>query len=163
MIYVLKQISSFILPVTVLIIVPIYIEDSWMIVQRIHFYAGLLLMIAGLCMMATTIRSFIKIGKGTLAPWAPTKHFVVTGLYRYVRNPMITGVLIVLLGESVVFWSAAILWWAIAFVIINTIYFILYEEPNLEKRFGESYTEYKKHVFRWLPKLKPYQPESTKV
>jgi protein-S-isoprenylcysteine O-methyltransferase Ste14 len=160
--YLLKQISSFILPVTVLVIVPIYIEDKWMIAQSFHFYAGLLLMMIGLLMMVLTITSFIRIGKGTLAPWAPTKQFVVKGLYRYVRNPMITGVLLVLLGEAFAFWSLNITKWVIVFFVINTIYFIIYEEPNLEERFGEPYKDYKKHVSRWIPNIKPYKPESKK-
>jgi protein-S-isoprenylcysteine O-methyltransferase Ste14 len=109
--------------------------------------------------MTITISSFIRIGKGTLAPWAPTKRLVIKGPYRYVRNPMILGVMTVLFGEALGLWSKNILIWTGAFILINTVYFLFYEEPNLEKRFGEEYRIYKKHVPRWLPRLTGYQPE----
>jgi protein-S-isoprenylcysteine O-methyltransferase Ste14 len=106
--------------------------------------------------MIVTISSFIMVGRGTLAPWSPTKKLVIKGLYRYVRNPMILGVLTVLLGESATLWSKNILIWAGCFFIINTVYFIIYEEPDLENKFGEDYRQYKKHVSRWLPRLTPF-------
>jgi len=155
----LKQIFSFILPVTVVVIVPLWIEKNRTIHISFHLFAGLALILSGLTMMIITISSFIRIGKGTLAPWAPTKQLVIKGPYRYVRNPMILGVMTVLLGEALSLWSKNIFIWAGAFFLINTIYFILYEEPNLEKRFGEEYRRYKKHVSRWLPHVKPYQSE----
>ena len=148
---------SFILPVTVLIIVPLWIEDDWTIHYGLSLICGLLLIVVGLVVMVLTISSFIRIGKGTLAPWSPTKKLVIRGLYRYVRNPMISGVLAVLLGEAVVVRSQNILIWAGAFFVINTIYFIIYEEPNLEQRFGDEYREYKKHVGRWVPRSRPYK------
>jgi protein-S-isoprenylcysteine O-methyltransferase Ste14 len=64
---------------------------------------GLLLMLAGLSLVVKTVRLFAVVGKGTLAPWDPPKNLVVEGPYRYVRNPMITGVLTILLGESAFF------------------------------------------------------------
>ena len=159
MINVLKQIFSFILPVTVLVIVPLWIEKNRTLQMNVHLFAGLVVILLGLIMMAITISSFIRIGKGTLAPWSPTKKLVIKGPYRYVRNPMILGVLTVLLGEALSLWSKSILVWAGEFFIINIIYFIIYEEPNLEKRFGDEYREYKKTVSRWLPRLTPYHPE----
>jgi len=147
---------SFILPITVTVIVPLWIENNWTIHLSAPFVCGLLLIVLGLIVMVLTISSFIRIGKGTLAPWSPTKKLVVRGLYRYVRNPMISGVLTVLLGEALVVRSQNILIWAGAFFVINTIYFIIYEEPNLEHRFGNEYREYKKHVSRWLPRLTAY-------
>src|SRR3954463_2753245 len=107
----LKQITSFILPVTVLIIVPINIESNWSVVLSWNLILGSILIVAGLMIMGLTISSFIRIGKGTLAPWSPTKKLVVVGLYRYVRNPMILGVFTVLLGETTCIWSLALLQW----------------------------------------------------
>jgi protein-S-isoprenylcysteine O-methyltransferase Ste14 len=157
MITVIKNIVSLILPVTALIIVPTWIEKDW----RIHFgvllFCGLLLSAVGIMVMVLTISSFIRIGKGTLAPWSPTKKLVIKGLYRYVRNPMILGVLTVLLGEALIVRSENILIWAAAFFVINTIYFMIYEEPVLERRFGDEYREYKKHVARWVPRSTPYE------
>jgi protein-S-isoprenylcysteine O-methyltransferase Ste14 len=156
MVNILKQIFSFILPITVLVIVPVWIEKNWMININFSLFAGSMLVLTGVMIMAVCISSFIRIGRGTLAPWSPTKKLVVRGLYRYVRNPMILGVLIVLLGEALALKSQNILIWAASFFVINTIYFIVYEEPDLENRFGDEYREYKKHVSRWLPRRKPY-------
>src|SRR5262245_61800687 len=56
--------------------------------------------ILGLALMVATIRLFVTVGKGTLAPWNPTQRLVVQGVYRRVRNPMISGVFCILLGEA---------------------------------------------------------------
>jgi protein-S-isoprenylcysteine O-methyltransferase Ste14 len=100
---------------------------------------------------------FIRFGRGTIAPWNPTRKLVVSGLYLHVRNPMIIGVLTALLGESLIFHSVQIFTWLIAFFIINNIYFVLSEEPGLTKRFGEEYLEYKRNVPRWIPRLRPWK------
>src|SRR5262245_57252770 len=62
---------------------------------------GAICICLGLVLMIATIRLFATVGKGTLAPWEPPQRLVVRGVYRHVRNPMISGVLSVLLGESV--------------------------------------------------------------
>jgi len=156
---ILKNSISFILPITVLIFVPQWIASDWAIHNNFQLVGGFVIISIGLTIMFVCISSFIRIGKGTLAPWSPPKNFVAVGLYRYVRNPMILGVLTVLLGEATMFSSIPILKWAGTFFIINTIYFFLLEEPQLEDRFGESYRIYKKYVSRWIPRLKPYQPK----
>jgi protein-S-isoprenylcysteine O-methyltransferase Ste14 len=117
---------------------------------------GTIVIFAGLVLMILTIRMFIMIGKGTLAPWDPTKKLITKNLYGHVRNPMILGVLIVLIGESLLFISFRIAIWAMLFFLMNTIYLILSEEPGLEKRFGGEYIEYKKNVPRWVPRVKPW-------
>jgi len=155
-----KQIFSFILPVTVLIIIPWTIEYDITSDNIFSLLAGILIMCLGMYLMTVTISSFIRIGKGTLAPWSPTKKLVITGLYSHVRNPMILGVLITLIGESITITSVKIFIWSVIFFIINNIYFTLFEEPNLERRFGEEYKEYKRNVPRWIPRLKPFQPGS---
>lgn len=154
--FLLKQISALILPIAALIIVPLYIEKNLVLRFDVEFIIGTIFAVAGLALILITISMFIRIGKGTLAPWSPTKKIVVVGLYSYVRNPMITGVLTTLVGESLIFHSTNIIKWFIIFFIINNIYFVLYEEPGLEKRFGEEYLEYKRNVPRWLPRLKPW-------
>jgi len=116
---------------------------------------GVLAIAVGLSLMVATIRLFAKAGRGTLAPWSPTGRLVVLGPYRFVRNPMISGVLFVLLGEALVFRSGALLaWWALFFAI-NAVYLPLSEEPGLERRFGEDYRRYKREVPRWIPRLAP--------
>lgn len=153
-----RQLVSFSLPITVLILIPLWIERNFKIHFGLLLLVGFLIIGAGLSILVMNIIAFIHRGKGTLAPWSPTKKLVITGMYAYVRNPMISGVFIVLLGEALTFLSWRILLWAIAFFLINTLYFILYEEPDLEKKFEEEYHHYKKNVPRWIPKLKPYEP-----
>lgn len=134
----MKQIFSFILPVTVLIVVPLYIERNISLNHSATFLIGIILIFTGLLVMAVTILSFIRIGKGTLAPWNPTQNLVTSGMYRFVRNPMIMGVLAVLIGESICIISLKILLWALVFFIINNIFFVTYEEPNLKKKVWRS-------------------------
>lgn len=153
-----KQIFSFILPVIVLVLVPMTIENDFSLKSAPYIFAGLAFILTGLSCMVSTIAGLIRIGRGTLAPWSPTGKLVIRGLYRYVRNPMIIGVLLVLTGEALIILSVKLLIWAFFFFIINTLYFIMYEEPDLEKKFGEEYTVYKTHVNRWIPRFKPYKP-----
>lgn len=117
---------------------------------------GALLLSSGLSLFVYTVYLFKTIGKGTLAPWTPTQKLIISGPYQYCRNPMISGVLFILLGETLLFASRTILIEAAIFFLVNTIYFMLKEEPDLYKRFGEDYKKYKKNVPRWLPRLKPY-------
>jgi protein-S-isoprenylcysteine O-methyltransferase Ste14 len=118
--------------------------------------AGVPLVAAGLLLMITTIRLFASAGRGTLAPWDPTARLVVRGPYRYVRNPMISGVLAVLLGEAALAASLHLLLWFGAVFALNAVYIPLVEERGLEARFGEEYRTYKAHVPRWLPRLRPW-------
>lgn len=119
--------------------------------------AGALLFVAGFTLFAWCVALFARVGEGTLAPWDPTRRLVVVGPYRYVRNPMITGVLAMLVGESIYFGSRVLAIWAATFFVINNVYFVLLEEPGLESRFGESYAEYKSAVGRWLPTGRPWK------
>ena len=148
---ILLNLFSLILPVIVLVLVPMWLEPRLMPAGDVQFVAGAGVMLIGLIIMSHTITSFIRIGRGTLAPWSPTRKLVVEGLYAHVRNPMILGVLIVLLGEALAAASWRILAWALVFFLLNTLYFVVSEEPGLERRFGEEYREYRRHVPRWLP------------
>ena len=112
----------------------------------------------GLALIVQTVALFATVGQGTLAPWDPTARLVVRGPYRRVRNPMISGVLCVLLGEALLFGSMGVLaWFAIVFAV-NAVYFPLVEEPGLRRRFGADYEAYRAAVPRWLPRLRPWQP-----
>ena len=104
-------------------------------------------------MIAWTVALFAGVGRGTLAPWDPPERLVVRGPYRYVRNPMITGVVSVLLGEAALFGSPAVLAWAGFVFALNAVYFPLIEEPDLRSRFGADYDAYAAHTPRWLPLL----------
>lgn len=120
--------------------------------------SGLALIAAGFSVWLWTVRLFSRIGKGTLAVWDPTSRLVVAGPYRHMRNPMISAVAALLVGEAVFFGSFWILAWAGLFVAINFTYFVLAEEPGLERRFGEDYRAYRAAVPRWLPRREPWYP-----
>ena len=83
---------------------------------------------------------------------------MVRGPYRHVRNPMISGVGFVLLGEAATFQSLGLLIWFAGFAAANAIYMPLAEEPGLRRRFGEDYERYSRNVPRWLPRLRPWDP-----
>jgi protein-S-isoprenylcysteine O-methyltransferase Ste14 len=117
---------------------------------------GIICVGVGLLLMVATIRLFVTVGQGTLAPWDPPQHLVVRGIYRHVRNPMISGVLFVLLGESLLTASRPLFGWFLVFALINAIYIPLWEEPGLVQRFGDEYRTYKRHVPRWVPRLSPW-------
>jgi protein-S-isoprenylcysteine O-methyltransferase Ste14 len=122
---------------------------------------GLPLVVAGFTMWAWTVRLFARIGRGTLAPWDPTERLVVEGSYAHVRNPMITAVLTVLIGQALVFGSAAIAIWAAVFAVVNHAFFLAYEEPAVERRFGDEYRRYKENVPRWIPRRTPWRPTAS--
>lgn len=153
-----------ILPFSVTVIIPYFIYDpnDDRIAESIFLkLVGVMIGGTGLSLFFYTVFLFKKIGKGTLAPWSEKQKLVVVGPYRHCRNPMISGVLFILIGEALLLHSFSILIWAGCFFVINTIYFLVSEEPALEKKFGDDYKLYKKHVSRWLPSVKPYHQHSS--
>jgi protein-S-isoprenylcysteine O-methyltransferase Ste14 len=124
---------------------------------------GAAVIAAGLALMYRTIFLFAREGGGTLAPWDPTTRLVARGPYRRVRNPMITGVLAVLLGECALTGSLALLVWAGIFALANALWMPLIEEPALERRFGDDYREYRRNVPRWLPRPSAWSPPSDRA
>jgi protein-S-isoprenylcysteine O-methyltransferase Ste14 len=118
--------------------------------------AGAALIAGGLVLMYSTISLFARVGSGTLAPWDPTQRLVVLGPYRHVRNPMISGVMSILLGEGLLLGSPGILAWFLVFAVLNAIFIPLFEEPDLARRFGNEYLEYSRNVPRWVPRLRPW-------
>ena len=118
---------------------------------------GIICVCLGLLLMVATIRLFMTVGKGTLAPWEPPQHLVVRGVYRHVRNPMISGVIFVLLGESLLTASLPLICWFLVAGVVNAVYIPFSEEPGLVKRFGEEYLTYKRNVPRWVPRLTPWE------
>lgn len=121
--------------------------------------AGALLVLAGLALFAWCVALFARVGRGTLAPWDPTRRLVVTGPYRHVRNPMIAAVAAVLAGEALLHRSPRLAAWLLLFVAINQLYFVLSEEPGLERRFGDEYRRYRRAVPRWLPRRAPWHDD----
>jgi protein-S-isoprenylcysteine O-methyltransferase Ste14 len=120
---------------------------------------GIALIAGGFSLWLWTVRLFSRIGRGTLAAWDPTTTLVVEGPYGHVRNPMITAVAVLLVGEAILLGSPWVLAWAGAFVAINFVYFVRFEEPGLEHRFGDRYRAYRRAVPRWIPRLDAWQPD----
>jgi protein-S-isoprenylcysteine O-methyltransferase Ste14 len=154
--------SSYLLPIGVMIIVPWFLmwltTDTtlgWSFAGFLNLMImliGLTILFTGVVLMTACIQMFSSVGEGTLAPWAPTQKLVAVGVYRYMRNPMITGVLLGLLGEAIILSNYAVFLWFLVFFIGNHIYFIKSEEPGLLKRFGQEYVDYFENVPRWLPR-----------
>ncbi|HZY57332.1 MAG TPA: isoprenylcysteine carboxylmethyltransferase family protein [Rubrobacteraceae bacterium] len=119
---------------------------------------GCVLIALGVLLLYKTISLFATVGEGTLAPWDPTQRLVVRGVYRYVRNPMISGVLSILLGEADFLGSPPVLIWFLVFFAVNATYIPLFEERGLASRFGDDYLAYKRNVPRWIPRLTPWTP-----
>ncbi len=113
---------------------------------------GVLLMIPGGILALACVGNFIVRGKGTPAPFDPPRVFVATGPYRYVRNPMYVGGLAFLAGLALFEGSVSILLFSLLLLVVAHLLVVLYEEPDLERRFGESYLAYKRTVPRWLPR-----------
>src|SRR5215211_3512099 len=153
--------SILLLPFTVTIIVPTLLlmttrsfAFGWALPvpwRLVPIGVGLLCIGAGLRLLVQTVRLFATQGRGTLAPWDPPTHLVAQGIYRHVRNPMISGVISIVLGESILFGSRPLAIWCALFAGMNLLVIPLYEEPQLEARFGAEYAEYKQHVPRWIP------------
>jgi protein-S-isoprenylcysteine O-methyltransferase Ste14 len=169
-----KHIRAIILlPGIVMIVIPatilcLSVADSFGLWQTVPASRVVLPEIGGICiclgllLMVATIRLFVTVGKGTLAPWEPTQRLVVQGVYRHVRNPMISGVILVLLGESVLTASLPLFCWFLVVVVVNAAYIPLSEEPGLVKRFGEEYLTYKRNVPRWVPRWTSWNDEFRK-
>ena len=157
-----------ILPGNVLITIPLLIflltrnSYSYRLVSppNFLFYIAMFFLVLGLFLAIWSVRTFyIKGGDGTPGPWRPVSNLIISGPYRYVRNPMILGVVDLLLFESALFTSAPLLLWAIIFFISNIIYFKAFEEKQLIKRFVNNYIDYKDKVPMLFPKFTPYNKE----
>jgi protein-S-isoprenylcysteine O-methyltransferase Ste14 len=153
-----------VLPGTVLILIPVWIARTRTIAVTmpgsslgwVAWLGGFLLLLAGGVLFIGSLRRFGIEGRGTLAPWDPPRALVVQGPYAYVRHPMISGVILLLLAEAAFLRSMPHLQWAGLFFLINAVYIPLLEEPMLRTRFGGAYDVYRKHVPRLIPRLHPW-------
>jgi protein-S-isoprenylcysteine O-methyltransferase Ste14 len=152
-----------VLPLTVAALIPLWLADREGMTSSIGSSVpdlllqagGLVALSLGLTLFLASVWRFVSQGRGTLAPWDPPRDLVVQGPYRHVRNPMISGVVMVLFGEAGVLLSLPHLAWASIVLGINTLYIPLIEEPWLHERFGEEYRVYCRHVPRLVPRLRP--------
>jgi protein-S-isoprenylcysteine O-methyltransferase Ste14 len=119
---------------------------------------GILVMLLGMPFVLRCVWDFAWRGHGTPAPFDPPRRLVVSGLYRWVRNPMYLSFGVVFVGEALLLSSVTVemLIFAPIVWLMFTLFVMLYEEPTLREMFGEEYEEYRRNVRRWLPRLRPY-------
>jgi protein-S-isoprenylcysteine O-methyltransferase Ste14 len=102
--------------------------------------------------------AFIRFARadGTPAPPMPTVHLVVVGPYRYVRNPMYLAVLMIILGQALLFGSRSALLYAGIVLLAVALFVRGYEEPTLEREYGDEYRKYRRNVRGWIPRVRPW-------
>lgn len=118
--------------------------------------AAAAMILAGITPLLASALRFIYAGRGTLVPAVPTERLVVSGLYRYVRNPMYAGGLLALAGEALLFSSRHLVYELLFFWLATYSFILVYEEPMLARRHPEDYVRYKRNVPRWIPRLTPW-------
>lgn len=121
-------------------------------------WLGALLILAGLPVLCESIVRFVRQGRGVPAPVLEAQHLVVTGLYRYVRNPMYVAVVSMIAGQGLLFGSAPVLRYAVVVAAGFHLFVLLHEEPSLRRRFRAEYEAYCRGVRRWIPRLTPWAP-----
>jgi protein-S-isoprenylcysteine O-methyltransferase Ste14 len=146
-------------PALVLVLMPWYITHFRVPAGQSPalIVASAVLIAAGLVPLLESIARFIFVGRGTLMPAVPTEHLVVSGLYRYARNPMYIGVITAVAGEALLFRSRHMLIYAGIVWLIMHAFVCLYEEPRLARTFGDEYQTFRKNVPRWIPRLRPWR------
>jgi protein-S-isoprenylcysteine O-methyltransferase Ste14 len=122
---------------------------------------GALLLLTGIAILADSFVRFVVKGLGTPAPPLPTQHLVVSGLYRYVRNPMYVAVAWTIFGQALVFGNRTLLVYGAFVSLCFHLFVIAYEEPSLRTRFGNQYTDFCAAVPRWIPRIRPWQRETS--
>ena len=118
------------------------------------------LILAGAAVLLDSFARFALRGLGTPAPVFPTRHLVVSGLYRYVRNPMYLAVTAVILGQALLFLNVALLTYGLLVWLAFHLFVIAYEEPTLRHSFGDEYAAFCADVPRWIPRLHPRERPS---
>jgi protein-S-isoprenylcysteine O-methyltransferase Ste14 len=139
-----------------------YLSGEWRFRHPLPYWAvaqvaGALLICAGLIPILNAFAEFIR-ANGTPVPVASPARLVVTGFYRYVRNPIYVGFMGVLLGQALLFGSLGLLRYTAIAWCIGAAAVRFYEEPVLSRKFGAEYAEYRRAVRAWIPRLHPWSP-----
>jgi len=124
-------------------------------------WAGPVAIVAGLLILGGVIvllDAFVRFARadGTPAPPVPTAHLVIVGPYRFVRNPMYVAVVAIILGQALLFGSWATVVYAAVAMTAVALFVRFYEEPTLERTYGDEYRTYKANVRAWIPRLRPW-------
>jgi protein-S-isoprenylcysteine O-methyltransferase Ste14 len=147
MLFLRALISFLALPGIVAFVAPALLVGS--IGTRALHGEGVVVFLAGLLVLLWCVRDFYVAGKGTLAPWDPPRHLVSVGLYRFSRNPMYVGVLLILIGWTLAFRSRSLLNTVVVAILFHARV-VINEEPWLARTFPDDWPLYKSRVPRWL-------------
>lgn len=115
---------------------------------------GVLLIAAGAAVLLDSFARFALQGLGTPAPVFPTRHLVVGGLYRYVRNPIYLALTSAIIGQGVLFGNLRLLAYGALVWASCHVFVLTYEEPKLRATFGAEFEAFCTRVPRWLPRLR---------
>lgn len=157
---------TLVVPGTLTIAVPLLIvanRSALPIAAPWFHHLGWMPVALGGILVLRCVYDFVVVGRGTPAPVAPPTALVAAGPYRWTRNPMYVGVVGMLLGEALALWSVPLLIHALCTWTAMFLFVLLYEEPALTRRFGDSYLAYRRSVPRWigLPRRAPPVSEET--
>jgi protein-S-isoprenylcysteine O-methyltransferase Ste14 len=118
---------------------------------------GVVLIVGGISVVLESFARFALQGVGTPAPVFPTRHLVVKGFYRYVRNPMYVAVVSVILGQGLLLGDTRVLAYGVFGWLVTHLFVLIYEEPTLRRSFGAEYETFCAHVPRWIPRVTPWR------
>ncbi|HEV8609361.1 MAG TPA: isoprenylcysteine carboxylmethyltransferase family protein [Thermoanaerobaculia bacterium] len=145
----LRALFWLVLPAVTLIWIPSFFWTRERPVGVTRF-VGAPLIVVGAAILLYCVLGFASKGKGTLSPVDPPKRLVTSGLYRFVRNPMYVGGVLVLVGQAILLRSSGLLLYAFIWWLAVHLFIVLYEEPHLRSVFGSEYEEYRRGVPRWI-------------
>lgn len=149
-------------PATVAGLVPWWLSGGWRPRPPLLGFAegrwiGAALAVAGLALLAECYARFALQGLGTPAPVAPPQRLVIEGAYRRVRNPIYVAVTALILGQGLLLGSTMVMAYGVLVWLVSHLFVLLYEEPNLRRRFPDAYPAYAAAVPRWIPRLRPWR------
>lgn len=127
------------------------VSPAFLIIQL----PGILILAISILVLIEAFARFALQGIGTPAPILPTRHLVVSGFYRYVRNPMYVAVVGAILGQSMILGNLMLLLYAALGWLVSHLFVVIYEEPTLRRTFGDEYDAFCANVPRWIPRLRP--------
>ncbi len=144
-------------PGTVVVWIPYELSDGWRLGTpffgiELMRWVGVVIALAALPIFADFLIRFVREGFGTPAPIAPPSKLVVGGSFRYCRNPGYVAVVSLVAGQGLFFASSSILIYGACAWLAFHLFVVFYEEPNLHRRFGDEYDEYRRRVPRWIPR-----------
>jgi len=124
-------------------------------------WLGWLLILLGVSGLIEAFTRFAFYGRGTPAPYMLTERLVITGSYRYVRNPMYIAILSIVLGQALILGQSVLLAYVLAVWVGFQVFVLFYEEPSLSRRYGHQYENYCSAVKRWWPRVKPWSGDAS--